>query len=140
MAAGNVNIMTASSILNKKKMRDLEAQYIPKERRAFERFPANIEARLFYGNLIYTGMVTNLSKNGMFVSTRVKFPVKSEFMMVVFLDNRTIKIPVKVRRRVKKENDYYSKTDNGIGVELLEPPQDFLDYVVTRKSPTRFSF
>ena len=140
MAAGNVNIMTASSILNKKKMRDIEAQYIPKERRAFERFPANLDARLLYGNLIYAGMVTNLSKNGMFVSTRVKFPVNSEFMMVVLLNNRTIKIPVKVRRRVKKENGYYSKMDNGIGVELLDTPQNFLDYVITRKSPTKFSF
>ncbi|HDH06080.1 MAG TPA: PilZ domain-containing protein [Nitrospirae bacterium] len=140
MADGNVNVMTASSILNKRRMGELEAQYIPKDRRAFERFPANLDARLFYGNLIYAGMVTNLSRNGMFVSTRVKFPVNSEFMMVVLLDNRTIKIPIKVRRRVKKEKGYYSKMDNGIGVELLETPQNFIDYVVTRKSPTKFSF
>ncbi|GBD96779.1 MAG TPA: PilZ domain-containing protein [Nitrospirae bacterium] len=140
MTAGDVNIMTASSILNKKKMRDIEAEYIPKERRAFERFPANLDARLFYGNLIYTGMVKNLSQNGMFVSTKVNFPLNSEFIMVVLLNNRTIKLPVKVRRKVRKESGYYSKMDDGIGVELLEPPQNFLDYAGSRKSSTKFSF
>jgi hypothetical protein len=68
------------------------------DRRAFERYPANLQARLFYGNTIYSGMITNLSKSGMFVSTRVKFPVNSEFVMVVNLNNRSMKIPVKVRR------------------------------------------
>ncbi|MBI4683480.1 MAG: PilZ domain-containing protein, partial [Nitrospirae bacterium] len=55
------------------------------EKRACERYPANLQARLFFGNMIYSGMVTNLSKNGMFVSTKVRFPVNSEFMMVVLL-------------------------------------------------------
>jgi Tfp pilus assembly protein PilZ len=110
------------------------------DRRAFERYPANLQARLFYGNTIYSGMITNLSKSGMFVSTRVKFPVNSEFVMVVNLNNRSMKIPVKVRRSVKKDSDYYSKADNGIGVELLGIPQCYMEYVGACKSSLHVSY
>ncbi len=110
------------------------------EKRAFERFPANLQARLFFGNMIYSGMVTNLSKNGMFVSTKVRFPVNSEFMMVVLLNNHILKIPIKVRRAVKKEGDYYSEIDSGIGIELLDTPQNYLNYVGIRKSSMQVSY
>ncbi len=110
------------------------------ERRAHERFPDNLQARLFFGNMIYSGKVTNLSKKGMFVSTNVRFPVNTEFMMVVLLNNRTLKLPIKVRRSVKRESAYNSRTDCGIGVELLDAPQNYLDYVGTRKSSMQVSY
>ncbi len=110
------------------------------ERRAFERFPANLQARLFYGNMIYSGMVTNLSKGGMFVSTNVKFPVNTEFMAVVMLNNRTMKFPIKVRRSIKKEDGYSFRTGGGIGVELLDAPQNYLDYIGARKSSMQMSY
>ncbi len=103
------------------------------DRRAYERFPAKINARLFFGNLIYTGKITDLSQSGMFVSTRVGFPVNSEFLMVVLVDDRTIKIPVKVRRKVKNENGN-SSANNGIGVELVESPQQYMDFIDNYKS------
>ncbi|MBI5663837.1 MAG: PilZ domain-containing protein [Nitrospirae bacterium] len=110
------------------------------ERRAYERFPDNLQARLFFGNMIYSGMVTNLSKKGMFVSTNVRFPVNTEFMLVVLLNNRTLKLPIKVRRSVKRESAYNSRTDCGIGVELLDAPQNYLDYIGTRKSSMQVSY
>lgn len=110
------------------------------ERRASERFPDNLQARLFFGNMIYSGKVTNLSKKGMFVSTNIRFPVNTEFMMVVMLNNRTLKLPIKVRRAVKRESAYNSKTDCGIGVELLDIPQNYLDYVSTRRSSMQVSY
>ena len=110
------------------------------EKRAFERFPANLQARLFFGNMIYSGMVTNLSKNGMFVSTKVKFPVNTEFMMVVLLNNRTLKMSIKVRRAINKEGYFHSEMDSGIGIELLDTPQNYLDYVGTRKSSLQVSY
>jgi len=110
------------------------------ERRADERFPDNLQARLFFGNMIYSGKVTNLSKKGMFVSTNVRFPVNTEFMMVVMLNKRTLKLPIKVRRAVKRESAYNSKTDCGIGVELLDAPRNYLDYVGTRKSSMQVSY
>jgi len=110
------------------------------DRRAYERFPANLQARLFFGNMIYSGKVTNLSKKGMFVSTNIRFPVNSEFMMVVMLNNRALKIPIKVRRTIKRESDYNSRTDCGIGVELLDVPQNYIDFVGTRKSSQQLSY
>ncbi len=110
------------------------------ERRACERFPANLQARLFYGNMIYSGMITNISKNGMFLKTKVPFPVHSEFMVVILLKDRTVKLPIKVRRRVAGESNYCFNTDRGIGVELLNTPQNYLDYVGNCKSSMQFSY
>ncbi len=129
MPGENTKILRASSILCKKKIRELKNQYARKERRASERFPANLEARFFYGNMIYTGKVINFSKNGMFISTKVPFPLNSEFIMVVLLDNQTAKIPIKVRRKVSKKGDYYSRMNNGVGIELMVSPQSYLNYV-----------
>ncbi|MEW6601838.1 MAG: PilZ domain-containing protein [Nitrospirota bacterium] len=110
------------------------------EKRAYERFPSNLHARLLYGNMIYSGIVTNLSKKGMFVNTNVRFPVNTEFMILLQINNRTLKIPIKVRRAVKRESAYHSKTDCGIGVELLDAPQNYVDYVVSRKSSMQVSY
>jgi len=119
---------------------NLERQTAPSERRADERFPSNLQARLFYGNMIYSGMVTNISRKGMFVSTKVRFPVNAEFMAVLLLNNRTIKIPIRVRRSVKSQNGFNSGADSGIGVEISEAPQHYLDYVGSRKSARQISY
>ncbi len=102
------------------------------EKRAYRRMPANLQARLFYGNLIYTGTVTNLSENGMFISTKVKFPVNSVFIMLVLVNDHALKIPIKVRRMVAPENNYCP--DCGMGVELVNVPQNYLDYVTGYQS------
>ncbi len=102
------------------------------EKRACRRIPANLQARLFYGNMIYTGTVTNLSENGMFISTKVKFPVNSVFIMLMLINKHALKIPIKVRRTVSPENDYYP--DYGMGVELVNAPQNYLDYVTGYQS------
>ena len=133
MPGENTKILRASSILCKKKIREPKNQYVRKERRSSERFPSNLEARFFYGNMIYTGKVINFSKNGMFISTKVPFPLNSEFIVVILLDNQTAKIPIKVRRKVSKEGDYYSRMNNGVGIELLDAPQSYLNYVCSQK-------
>lgn len=97
------------------------------ERRAFERFHTNLEARLFYGKLIYAGKITDLSQKGMFINTNIKFPVSSEFMMVVLLDGQTVKIPIKVIRTSK--SDINNDPESGIGVELLDTPGIYLDFI-----------
>ncbi len=104
---------------------------VHRERRVCERFSSNLQARLFYGNLIYTGKVTNISMSGMFICTKVKFPVSAEFLIVVLLDERTAKIPIKVKRTIKQEDDYSSEL-SGLGVELLKAPRNYLDYVGSR--------
>lgn len=108
-----------------------EGLQLKTDRRAYERYPAKLEARLFFGNLIYTGMITDLSLKGMFISTKVGFPVNSEFMMIVLVNERAMKIPVKVRRRVNGEG-HYSAGMSGIGVELLGAPQNYAQFVDSR--------
>lgn len=117
-----------------------DRQTLQTERRTYERFPSNLQVRLCYGNMIYAGMVTNISRKGMFVTTKVNFPVNTEFMMVLLLDDRTVKIPIRVKRSVKKQNGYYSGADSGIGVEIKEAPQRYLDYVGSRKSSMQISY
>lgn len=121
-------------------LRNVEQLDAQVDRRAYERYPASLQARLFFGNMIYSGKVTNISKKGMFVNTNIRFPVNTEFMMVVLLNNRTVKIPIKVRRTIKRESGYNSRTDCGIGVELLDAPQPYIDFVGTRKSTRQVSY
>jgi DUF4097 and DUF4098 domain-containing protein YvlB len=99
------------------------------ERRAFERFPAKLQARIFFGNMVYTGVITNVSRNGMFISTKMGFPMDVVFMTVILLDNNsTVDIPVKVKRTVKI-NDCNGDVKCGLGVELLNPPQKYLEFI-----------
>ena len=105
------------------------------DKRAFKRVPVDLQARLLYGNIIYTGNVTDLSENGMFISTKMNFPVESVILTVVLLDNDTLNIPVKIKRVVRPENHGSPKTGSGLGVEIYEVHQDYLDYVTSCKAP-----
>jgi hypothetical protein len=48
------------------------------ERRAFERISTNIYAKFFCDRILHTGIMTNLSKNGMHIKTKAYLPFKSE--------------------------------------------------------------
>ncbi|MBI4848783.1 MAG: PilZ domain-containing protein [Nitrospirae bacterium] len=104
------------------------------ERRTVERLPAKLPARLFYGTIVYTGTVANLSENGMFICTKVQFPVDSMFIVVVLQDGQTFKLPIRVKRVAKPSADHACIEENGIGVELVNPPQDYLEFVSKCKS------
>lgn len=99
------------------------------EKRTFQRLPVNLQSRLFYGNMIYTGIVTNLSENGMFISTKVSFPVDSVFIAIILLDTHTISIPIKIRRTVRTAEQLTHTEESGIGVGLLNTSKDYLDFV-----------
>jgi hypothetical protein len=99
------------------------------ERRTFERLYAKLQAKLYYGGNIYTGTVTNLSENGMFISARMNIPVDSMFPIVLMQNGQSFKIDVRVRRTVKSSGHHIETEDSGIGVMLLNPPQDYLEFV-----------
>ncbi len=99
------------------------------EKRAFERVDTSLSIRYFCGNLFYTGTVRNLSGNGMFISTKVQFPFSSGFELLLPLKKEILRLPVKVTRIVKTDGFY-----NGMGVELLNPDQNYLEFVDTLKS------
>ncbi len=99
------------------------------QRRAFERIPANLQTKFFSDNTICTGTVTNLSENGMFINTRMCFPFNSMFEIRIPLKEEILKVPVKISRIVKT-GDFY----DGIGVKLLNPPRNYLEFVRGLKS------
>ncbi|HBH61361.1 MAG TPA: hypothetical protein DDX85_06420 [Nitrospiraceae bacterium] len=104
------------------------------EKRAFQRLSVNLQSRLFYGNMVYTGIVTNISENGMFISTKMSFPVDSVFIAIILLDTQTLSIPVKIRRTVKAAEHSSLNEDCGIGVGLLNTSKEYLDLVSKTKA------
>lgn len=100
------------------------------QRRVFERIPVEITVRFYCYNHDYSGTVTNLSENGMYICTNnMCFPFDSEFKIVIPIKAEMLNIPVKVRR-ITKTSDRY----DGIGVEVLSPPQKYLDFVSNIRS------
>ena len=104
------------------------------EKRAHQRFHSEVETRLFFGNTFYTAQVTNLSDGGLFVSTRVNFPVDSVFVTVLLLNQHTLNILSKVKRVVKPENHGSPKKNFGMGLELINPAEDYISYVRSYKT------
>jgi len=93
------------------------------KKRAFERVPVNLESRCF--DIDNFGTVTDLSENGMFISSKkIRFPLDSQFEVSVNLNTEQLRIPVKVSR-ITKSNGYY----DGIGVELLNCTNNYLKLV-----------
>jgi len=98
------------------------------EKRAFQRLPVNLQSRLFYGNMVYTGIVTNLSENGMFIRTKMSFPVDSIFSVILLLETHTLSIPIRIRRTVAAEQ-LTGTEDIGIGVGLLNCSKEYQEFV-----------
>ena len=93
--------------------------------RASWRIPININVRLHCCDKGCFGYVTNLSENGMSITTHeLCFPKESEFEIIIPLKEETLYASVKLARSVKSDFD-----DHGIGVELLNPPKKYLNFV-----------
>ncbi len=95
-----------------------------KEKRVFERISVKKEISILYCNLFYSGTVLNLSPKGMFVETNKRFPVG--FTSIIFLskNNDSMKLLAKVKQIT--EPDGYN---NGVGLELLNPPQSYFEFI-----------
>lgn len=99
------------------------------ERRVCERLFAELQTRILYGDIIYTGTVTNLSEEGMFIRTRAHFPENTVFDVVVRQNGQTLKITVEVKRTAKPFAYNIGNQEHGIGVTLINPPHDYLEFV-----------
>jgi len=95
------------------------------ERRAFERMLSNIKVKFSCCHIDYDGVVTNLSENGIFISTSgMNFPFESKLEILMPTGHRVLKIPVEVTRMIKSADLY-----DCIGVRLINPSQDYLKFV-----------
>jgi hypothetical protein len=97
------------------------------ENRAFERIPVDFEIRLPFGNMFYSGKVLNLSERGMFISTKRSYPLDS--VLTIQIEKETVYLLAKVRS--------FKITDGnleGVGVEILNPPQNYLEFVSSLKA------
>jgi hypothetical protein len=99
------------------------------QRRAFKRVPANIRVRFYCYDTAYLGTVTNLSENGMFISTdKMLFPFDSRIEIIFSTDQKLLKVPVRVIRITKSEDVF-----NGMGVELMDTHGGYLELVNSLK-------
>ena len=94
-------------------------------RRASTRIPIRLSVILSSGSRVYPGTVKNISEKGMFISTDVAgLAADSLFDITIPLKEDVLHVPGKLVRLSKINGSY-----NGLGVELMEPPQDYLDFV-----------
>ncbi|MEW6600924.1 MAG: desulfoferrodoxin family protein [Nitrospirota bacterium] len=94
------------------------------KKRASERLAANLKADFFWSDKINSACIVDLSENGFLVKTDSCPSMKTKFDLNITLTSGTLKIPVKVRRIVRNNNNC-----EAVGVEILTPPQEYLEYV-----------
>ncbi|MEN8263744.1 MAG: PilZ domain-containing protein [Nitrospirota bacterium] len=94
-------------------------------KRASWRIPINLNVLFNCCDKGCSGTITNLSEGGMFISTHeMCFPVDSQFEVSIPWDNEMIYAPARLVRSADANNGH-----NGIGVELMNPPQSYLNFV-----------
>jgi len=94
------------------------------QRRAFARIDVKLEAQFDCGAKTSTGIITNISENGMFIHTKLDFPFDINFDLLIKSVNGIINIPVKISRLERSRGNH-----EGIGVEVVGPPPIYLNYV-----------
>ena len=99
------------------------------DRRIHDRIPVRVQARFFCGNKIYSGKIIDVSEKGMFVCTDMTLPRKSRLEIMILVNRKVLTIPVMVRRRVKREDLQCKDVHSGIGVEFIDVPQSYIQYL-----------
>ncbi|MEW6602210.1 MAG: PilZ domain-containing protein [Nitrospirota bacterium] len=87
-----------------------------RQRRCFERMPANIKISFFHGGIFYSGVVTNISKKGMFVRTMVSLHEGTIFPLIVRVEDSVVNVMAAVRHR--RISDHLKM---GVGIEVISP-------------------
>ena len=97
--------------------------------RAFPRRTSNIQVNFTYDKVRYAGTVTNFSEKGMYINTEESwFPFDIQFDIPVALEEEILNVPVNLNRII------LSPDSNGIGVELISPPEKYLEFVSRLKT------
>ncbi len=94
------------------------------KKRAFERIEKSIFVKFFSGKSEHTGIIMNLSERGMFISTKRTFPLKEEVDILIPLKKEILEVHGKIKSFGKAGKLY-----NGIGIELFNPGQNYLNLI-----------
>ncbi len=102
----------------------------PLERRAFKRVPTYLPVKLRCNGSFHYGIIINLSENGMCITTGIRLPCGVDIDIAISLpDGRVLEV-FGVFNRLMKVSGLY----NGICVEILDPPDHYLDLVDNYKA------
>lgn len=85
---------------------------------------SDFNIRFFYANTVCCGTACNLSVEGMFIHTKTCYPVDSMFDVLFLVDEKILKIPVKVKGLLKTDNFY-----NAMAVEIMSLQRNYLDLI-----------
>jgi hypothetical protein len=99
------------------------------DRRAFERVPTSFKIRFISSHSPDSAVVSDFSENGMRISTGYCLPCDDTSELLIPLTAEILKVRVKIRRLVKVDNLHYV-----LGVELLAPPNEYLEFVVNHRN------
>ena len=101
------------------------------ENRAFERISTNIWTGIMHSseNIICSGIMKNCSEKGMYIRGCCLFLFDYKSEILIPLEKEILRVPIKVTRAVMKGNIY-----EGIGVEILNSSQDFIEFVHSLKA------
>ena len=95
------------------------------EKRSYQRITSCLSVEFDCNNTICCSAVINLSEKGMLLRTaEILFPMDKNFDIFIHLMEEVLIVPVTVSRLVKSEKIYDS-----IGIELVNPPQKYIDYI-----------
>ena len=104
------------------------------EKRGFNRLPVKYQARLYWGNKVYPGIVGNFSEKGMFIRTMMSPPFDAVIEVVIDLSKGFIKFPSNVRWSVQVNSLDNAGKEHIMGVELMDVHSDYLDFIKSLKS------
>ncbi len=93
------------------------------EKRTFERIPANLYVNLQFNGLVHEGIITNISKKGMCINSKVCIPDKLKLDVLIPWREKLLKVPVKIGWLIETDETYK------IGAELLNSPKTYLEIV-----------
>ncbi|HXX54232.1 MAG TPA: PilZ domain-containing protein [Thermodesulfovibrionales bacterium] len=96
-------------------------------RRKNKRVTKRLEVTFFSGGLQFRGISSDLSTNGLFIRTQNGFMPGTLVEIEIYLPHHKVgRLKGIVRRTVKTS---LSMVKNGMGVELIEKDQNYLDFV-----------
>lgn len=94
------------------------------EKRDCREIQMEIQARLFFGNLLSLGTSTGVSKHCMCINTKYRFPLHSWINLLFPFKKDIVNIPCKISgfSEIDSLNDTMS-------IEILNPPEEYLELV-----------